>query len=372
MDMNQGPANMKTFKLAIGDVDHLFRRSGLAGNSLASFQYNPEQAAVSSPSEWFKALAESPAFQIIARQLLEPDLKISFQSGGNHAAQDRYYALVSKEDSAVLGQFVNSEGDLLLLHFPDGKSFLEWWTGIYASPGMEDYPAVFGGAVWESEVLVCALHCIDLYRRFYLESMLDYRSVAIDTSISTGDFVELLKRSLTSGDQRWLLPALFEITPDLKNVPVALNPEHLKKIEKLGFITGSESVFNLGERSRLMGTEFISSWMSATGWQASVLIQGEERSLSQVFLAATAFTNHLFSFETGSGGKGRFRHQAGTAPETAATQLNWLETVKNVTGHAAAPVAKAQENPPKAKFCSQCGGEIRAGKKFCSSCGAPV
>jgi len=371
MDVNRGPANLEVFKLATGDIDHLFRRSGLAGNPLSAFRYNAEQAALSSPSQWFKALAESPAFQSIARQLLEPDLKIFFHSGGGHAAEDRYYALLTRENDTVLAQFINSEGDLVLLHFPDGKSFLEWWAGIYASPGMDQYPEVFGGGLLESEVLVCALHCIDLYRRFYLESMLDYRGAALDVSISSADFVQLLKRSLASGDKRWLLPALFEITPGLKNIPVALKPEHLKKIEELGFMTGKESVFTLGERSRLMGTEFISAWMSATGWQASALIKGEERSLSRVFLAATAFTNHLFSFETGKGGEGRFHHQVGAAPELVNILLRWMEGLRRAVATPSKSAADAGAGP-KRKFCGQCGGELRPDKKFCPACGTPA
>jgi hypothetical protein len=371
MEMNQSkPDNVEVFKLAPGDIDHLFRRSGLAGNSLSAFRYNAEQAAVSSPSQWFQALAESPAFQSIARQLLEPDLKISFHTGGSHAAEDRYYALLIRENDTILAQFINSEEDLLLLRFPDEKSFLEWWAGIYASPGMGDYPAVFGSLL-ENEVLVCALNCIDLYRRFYLEGMLDYRAVSVDVSISSADFVQLLKRSLASGDKRWLLPALFELTPGLKQVPVALKPEHLKKIEELGFITGKEAVFTLGERSRLMGTEFISTWMNATGWQAAALVNDEARSLSRVFIASTAFTNHLFSFETGSGGEGRFRHQALNVQELKQTLAKWMEALQKVIGQPA-PAKTGESTAPKTKFCGHCGAEIKAGKKFCTACGSAI
>lgn len=369
MDMNQGPAKVEVFKLEPGDIDHLFRRSGLAGNPLSVFRYNAELAAVTSPSARFKTLTESPAFQTIARQLLEPDLKISFHTGGSNAAEDQYYALLSKATNTVLAQFRNAEGDLLLLYFPGEKAFLEWWAGTYASPGMEDYPAVFGSDVLESEVLICALHCVDMYRRFYLESMLDYRGV-IDVAFNSADFVQLLKRALASGDKRWLLPALFEITPGLKSMPVALKPEHLRKIEELGFIAGKDAVFTLAERSRLMGTEFTSAWMSATGWQASALINGEERSLSRVFLAATAFTNHLFSFETGSGGEGRFRHRTANSSELAETLLQWTTALRRAAVVPADAGAAAIASGPQRNFCGQCGGKISPGKKFCSHCGA--
>ncbi|MEA4924445.1 MAG: zinc ribbon domain-containing protein [Syntrophomonadaceae bacterium] len=371
MEMNQDKlAQVEVFKLQPGDIDHLFRRSGVAGNKLSVFQYNAEQAAVSSPSPWFKALAESPLCRKIGRNLLEPDVRISFHTGGNNAAEDKYHAMLTREDNTVLAQFINAEGQLLLLYFPDGESFIQWWAGIYAAAGMEKYPVVFDGAL-ETEVLICALHCVDIYRRFYLESMLDYRGL-VDLSITTADFVQLLKKSLASADKRWLLPTLFEITPGLRRSNIALKPGHLKKLEELGFVSSQDSLLTLAERSRLMGTEFISSWMNATGWQATALIKGEEKSLSRVFLAATAFANHLFSFESLAGGESRFRHKAVTTRELTVNLLSWLEAVKKVTGDNAPPAPNTGKSAAKTKFCGQCGAEFKPGKKFCTSCGAPL
>jgi len=370
MEMNQDKmANIEVFKLQPGDINHLFRRSGVAGNKLSVFQYNAEQAATSSSSPWFKALAESPLCQKIGNQLLEPDIRISFHTGGNNAAEDKYYAMLTREDNTVLAQFINAEGHLLLLYFPDRESFIKWWASIYAAAGMENYQAVFDG-VMETEVLICALHCVDTYRRFYMESMLDYRGL-VDLSLTTADFVQLLKKSLASADKRWLLPTMFEVTPGLRSSNIALKPEHLKKIEEFGFISSKDSLFTLAERSRLMGTEFITSWMSATGCQATALINGEEKSLSRIFLAPTAFTNHLFSFESGAGGETRFRHQANTAEELIKTLTSWLEALQKVRS-APAPAKAAEKNKAGSKFCGQCGAELRPGKKFCTSCGTSV
>ncbi len=370
MDNNQNTlAGTEVFKLAPEDINHLFRRSGVKGNSLSPFSYNPEQAATSSPSELFKALSASPRLNQIARRLLEPDLKIEFNRGGAGAADDKYHVLLSTEDKAVLAQFVNSEEDLLLLLFNDWEAFMEWWAGVYTSPGMGSYQTVFPN-IMETEVLVCALHCIDIYRRSYMESMLDYRS-GVNLSLTTQDFVQLLKRSLASKDKRWLLPTLFEITPGLKNSSIALKPEHIKQAEELGFITSNEATLTLGERSKIMGTEFITSWMGAIGWQATALINGEERSLSRVYLAPTAFANHLFSFETGAKGEGRFRHQASTAAELKQTLVKWMEALQKVIGRPA-PAKNAEKSTAKAKFCGKCGTKIRPGKKFCTKCGAAV
>lgn len=391
MENNQNTLDgVEIFKLVPTDIDHLFRRSGLNGNKLSSFRYNAEQGAVSAPSEAFKAIAENPKFQQIVRQLLEPDLKIEFNSGGGSAAEDKYYALLGAENEGVLAQFTDSEHNILLLLFPDWEAFLNWWAGTYASKGMGGYQKVFP-SVMEIEVLVCALNCIDIYRRSYMESMLDYRS-GVNLTLTTQDFVQLLKRSLGSKDIRWLLPTMFEITPGLKNSSIALKPEHIQRLAELGFLTSNEGVITLAERSRIMGTEFITSWMGSFACQATALINGEERSVSRVFMAMTAFTNHLISFESGGSGETRFRHQASNAQELVNTLEQWMKTLQKAIGNTAAgendtaqskPEASkktdkngapnsALNNEPKAKFCGQCGTEIKPGKKFCGNCGIAV
>ncbi len=370
--------NVEVFKLASGDIDHLFRRSGLKGNRLSAHRYDPEQAATSRPSELFKTLAESPQFGSIARKVLEPDLKIEFNRGGGSAAEEQFQVLLSKEDPAVVAQFVNAEGYPLLLQFENWRAYLEWWSSIYASPGMGSYQAVFP-EVRETEVLVSALHCIDIYRRSYMESMLDYRS-GVELSLSSQDFVQILKKALASRDKRWLLPTLFELTPGLKNIRLSLQPAHIQQLQELGFATSAEGVLTLGERARLMGTEFITSWMGSVGFQATALIDEEERSLSRVFLATTAFTNHLFSFENQTPAGTRFRHQALIGPELEGTLLHWMEEIlAALSGGSPAPAgagevnaSPAQTEPGGSRFCGQCGAELRPGKKFCTACGTPI
>ncbi|UWG95884.1 zinc ribbon domain-containing protein [Dehalobacter sp. DCM] len=395
MENNQNTlAGIEVYKLAPADIDHLFRRSGFNGNNLSPFRYNAEQAAVSSPSEGFKDIAGNPKFQQMARQLLEPNLRIEFNSGGGSAADDKYYALLVAESQGVLAQFTDSEQNILLVLFPDWEAFLNWWAGAYASKGMSGYQKVFPSAM-EVEVLVCALHCIDIYRRSYMESMLDYRS-GVNLTLTTQDFVQLLKRSLGSKDIRWLLPTLFEITPGLKNSSIALKPEHIQRVAELGFLTDKEGIITLAERSRIMGTEFITSWMGSFACQAMALINGEERSVSRVFMAMTAFTNHLISFESGGSGETRFRHQASNAQELINTLGQWMKALQKAIGNPAAgekdaaqskPEApkkteknsaqnsapnSALNNAPKVKFCGQCGTEIKPGKKFCGNCGTAV
>lgn len=209
--------------------------------------------------------------------------------------------------------------------------------------------------------------------------MLDYRS-GVELSLSSQDFVQLLKKALASRDKRWLLPTLFELTPGLKNSRLSLQPAHIQQLQELGFATSAEGVLTLGERARLMGTEFITSWMGSVGFQATALIDEEERSLSRVFLATTAFTNHLFSFENQTPAGTRFRHQALSGPELEGTLLHWMEEIlAALSGGGPAPAgagevtaSPAQTEPGGSRFCGQCGAELRPGKKFCTACGTPI
>jgi hypothetical protein len=365
----ENPGSVEVFKLAPADIDHLYRRSGLNGNPLSAYSYHAEQAATSSPSELFKPLTESANFASIAKKLLAPDLKIEFKRGGAGSAEETYLALLSLDDNDVLAHFTSKDGNILLLFFDNEESFLQWWSDIYASKAAGTYQPVFPD-VMPAEVLVCALHCIDIYRRAYMESMLDYRG-GLDLAISTQDFVQLLKRALSSQDKRWLLPTMFEITPGLKGINIALKPEHIKKVQELGFLTGNENPLTLGERSRLMGTEIITSWLGSIGCQATALINGQEKSLSRIFLTPTAFANHLFSFEFGAGGDTRFRHQASTLPELIQTMMKWIEALQKVIG-GTGPAKAAKPETPAMKFCGQCGAELKPGKKFCTSCGTPI
>lgn len=369
MDINkEAMLYLGAYRLPGSDIDHIFEYAGLTGNALSPYRYNAEQAASSSPSQRFQALAESPIFNKIARLLLEPDLKILFHSWGNATADQQYYAFLSAEDANVLALFINSRNEILMLHFPDWETYLQWWTTIYSTEGNGEYIRIFKDTT-EIETLVCALHCIDTYRRAYMQSMLDFRS-QVDISIHTHDFVQLMKNSLSSDDTRWLIPSMFELTPGLKNSSIVLQPEHLKKIEELGFVScNAELLLTLDERSKTMGNEFLMTWMEAVGWQASALVNDEERILTQMFMAPTAFSNHLFSFETGADGKTRFSHQASNRYDLIKSMLDWMEDLRKVMGSISPEV---KMDIPQGNICTKCGVKNRPGKKLCISCGGSL
>lgn len=346
----------ETYQLAPGDMNHVFRRSGLLGNKLSPFRYSTEQAAQSKPSSWFLALSEAPFFLSIAKLLLEPDLKILFHHGGNAAKQEQFYTFLTADEPYVLALFFESQEAYQLLFFSDWENYLQWWARLFSTDGSPEYEQVFRDKD-EIETLVCALQCVDYYRRANMESMLDFQN-GVDISLHTHDFVQLLKTSLASADTRWLLPSLFELTPGLKNLCLALKPEHLRSIAELKFVSCSQDlIMTMGERSQKMGTEFLMSWREAIGWQATALIKDEERALSHVFMAPTAMANHLLSFETGANKESRFRHQALTRQDLIETLINWVAALRELADRktAAAAVEVPEEStvlPPQELFFS--------------------
>ncbi len=379
MGINQEPMESSAvFKLLPTDIDHLFKRSGLLGNSMAGFIQNPELVATPNGSEHFMALASNPNFNLIAKLVLEPDLRIEFTRGGNATPDEDFFLYQINGSRAVVAQFTNEGGEILLALFNDIADYVEWWVELYASSGVGSYQTVFP-QVLPTEALICALHSIDIYRRAYMESMLDY-SANLGLTISMADFIDLIKRSSASGDKRWLLPNLFELTPGIKTSNISLKPEHIDMIAELGFLSNAGGLLTLGERSRLMGTEIITSWMGNLGFQALALINGEVRSLSRVFLITTAFANHLCSFENVANGESRFRHQALDAGELKKALVGWLQALQSAIPTSQAAGTQAVVPPPSAlsaadeerRFCGNCGSPIVPGRKFCGNCGNPL
>lgn len=379
MGINQEPMESSAvFKLLPTDIDHLFKRSGLLGNSMAGFIHNLELAGTPNGSEHFMALASNPNFNLIAKLVLEPDLRIEFTRGGNATPDEDFFLYQINGSRAVVAQFTNEGGEILLALFNDIADYVEWWVELYASSGMGSYQTVFP-QVLPTEALICALHSIDIYRRAYMESMLNY-SGNLGLTISRADFIDLIKRSAASGDKRWLLPNLFELIPGIKSGNISLKPEHIDMIAELGFLSNEGGLLTLGERSRLMGTEFITSWIGNVGFQALALIKGEPRSLSRAFLATTGFANHLCSFENAANGESRFRHQALDARELKKALIGWLQALQSTIPASQATANQVAAPPPpvasttkeERKFCGNCGTPVVPGRKFCGNCGNPL
>lgn len=205
----------------------------------------------------------SPDGKAIAQLLQAPDLRIRCHAGGSMSQEELYYVLLAAGTAAVLAQFTDSEGRLKLLLFSDWYSFLNWWISLYGTSDTHSYREIFPGRQ-DLETLVCACHCLDLYRRANLESMLRHEDSG-QVAITPRDFIVCLKEAILQGDNRWLLPSLINLTPGLRTHKLVLAPEHLDILEDWGFIqkdqNGSGETLTLGKLEIALGTEFASTWI---------------------------------------------------------------------------------------------------------------
>lgn len=367
--------NAKIFKLKTTDINHLFRHSGLRGNKLSTFTYDAGQGTNEAPSDHFTTFTSSPIFGQITTNLLKPALRIDFNRGGGWNTQEEFHLFLGVDHEMVVAQFLNDEGEFLLVVFDNFNDYLDWWMALYTSEISASYSAVFPDSL-DIEVMVSAFHCLDIYHRAYMESMLDY-SNSVSLAISTADYIDLLKRSVASNDTRWFLPTLFELVPSLKSVNLSLRPEHLEQIGQLGFIVNKEGLLTLEDRSRIMATELITSLMGSIGVEANALVKGGVYTISQLFLVITAFANHLYSFERDAGGKMSFRHQALNSGELKNAINTWLLALQRALNSSevdrnAEAVEKVETSDVKTRFCGNCGSQIVAGKKFCTNCGTSI
>ncbi len=385
------------FKLMPRDIDHLFSRSGLKGNVLAPFKYTATEGQYPQPSEWAQSFLEAQIFDETVKVLLEPHLKLIYHTGGGGTKEDVFSVLIRSDNRSVLMITKNKEEDFLGLLFADINGFLDWWGSLYAANIADVQRSSFEGTM-PLETVVSILHSLDSYRRAYMESMLGYNP-KLNISIKKTEFINTLAASLASGDVRWLLPSMFRLTPDLPGANLQLLPEHLQALEQMGFVTVSsdtltgESLFSLGERGKALGTEFFHTWINSIGWKASVLADSQEKVISRVYLAPTAFANHLFSFQAQPEGKFKCNHQSLSKAELRSNLNEWYKTiyalvVKNVATLApsqpdiqtspgqesisAASPSKPDKQSTKISKCPTCGHRAEKGQRFCGECGTSL
>lgn len=323
-------------------------------------------------------LAEDPVFQASAEVLSRPGLRIVFWKGGGGAKAEKFtvYGLPPGENPALVSLHDAGGDSRLLLYFESGSSFVDWWADTFAGQ-VEEPSANLIAPSLSLESLVCILHAVDCYRRAYMESMLSY-TAGRDLSIPAAQYMTTMRQSLQSGDTRWLLPALFALTPGLGGLALNLRHDHLDVVGELGFLDlfagpgGGEDIFLFGEAGKIMGMEFYATWLSSVGWEATAAGPGGDMVTSRAFLAPTAFANHLFTFNPAGRSFG-FSHQALTLSGLKSAMAGLLQPAS-----APGPVAEGTTPSPRGPLpgpgrerCDGCGEESPPGSKFCQGCGRP-
>jgi FHA domain len=120
--------------------------------------------------------------------------------------------------------------------------------------------------------------------------------------------------ALNSGDIRWLMPALFSLTPGFSGTQLDLQPDMLITAEMLEFVqrtkdpvSGADELVYL-EPAIALGSEFATSWMWGLGLSVELLAASGTTAFAREFLAPTAITNHLFSVTKGPEDLDLFTH----------------------------------------------------------------
>ncbi|MDO8688677.1 MAG: zinc ribbon domain-containing protein [Dehalococcoidia bacterium] len=336
-------------------------------------------------------ISRHPLFSSAAAILTQPDLRILHRTGGG-AVDVSYVSAFGKRSEnreTVVTVTPSTERSILVRLFESPDRYLVWWLDTMASRVETSTPNYMPPPI-RLESLVYLLHAVDAYRRASFESMLSYTPTA-EPSITTSAFAETMNASIGSRDLRWLLPSFLYLTPGLSDYSFSPGAEHLARLAEHDFLLTAkkadteEDIFIFGEAGRTMGVEFYRTWMSAVGFESTVLVSSQERTLNRGFLAPTALANHLFLLESDGAGGCAVNHQALTLDELATKMKQILlkalsSPMADAGPSAARPVASQTASVPPAagpgtpaqRFCGQCGSPNKIGDKFCASCGAAL
>ena len=301
---------------------------GLKCNRLSAFQSGGPLPA-SSSEEALKALG-FPEFQRAAAILANPLIKLSAAKGGGALPGEKFSVFGAPQPSGMHFAALLQPGDAtLVLYFASQEAFLNWWTGLFAcqanSPVINRLlPAL------PLEEFTFLLHVLDSFRRIYMEGMLLYHPLK-DCRISVPDFTASFDVALNSGDIRWLMPALFSMTPGFSGKLLDLQPDLLITAEMLEFVqrtkdaeSGVDELLFL-EPAIALGSEFAASWMWGTGLSVEMLSAAGIIAFAREFLAPTAISNHLFSVTKGPANLDLFTHFALTLDEYRQHMTGLLE-----------------------------------------------
>jgi hypothetical protein len=291
---------------------------GLKCNKLS--QLSSAIPVVASSSENATQAVSLPLFRRAAEILANPGVKLSCAKGGSTLAVESFNVYGCATPAGMELVAALRPGDVsLVLYFATVETFLEWWTDLFACK--ENNP-VTNYLVPELplEEFTFILHVLDAFRRIHMQSMLLYRPLK-ESRISINEFMASFEVALNSGDVRWLMPALFSITPGLKDILLDLHPDIIDTAEALHFIKRTTNPNNGGDEllyldpGIALGYEFATSWLFGLGLAAEVLTGDEVSMVAREFLAPTALSNHLFTIVKGNSGLEMFTHFALTLEE---------------------------------------------------------
>ena len=323
--------SLTMFKFMASDYNHLFINGKVKVNILSPFKYNVAQSFEEASND-FKSMTQHPVFEEINTRLLAPDMKIIFNSGGRALSTEKYTVLLSSTEKSIVSYLSNEKNEATVIYFSDWEEYLDWWTDIYAVNSIGSCVNPFG-RFGSTEMLICVTHCVDLYRRMHMESMLKGRAMCL--SVTVQEYINSLKEALITRDNWRLVSSLFEL-PGLEYRNISLQPKHLDDLEELGFIKlTTDGLIQLEAMTIAIGNEFLNGGTGAVGWQATAQANDAERVIGQGFLTGTARGNHLVYFEPNSR---QFSHKIVSKSELVKDMIEWQTGLKHWVKNFSMPV----------------------------------
>ncbi|MDD5602990.1 MAG: hypothetical protein PHG48_02760 [Eubacteriales bacterium] len=310
--MSERKGGQYLIQIGKDDITEIFTKElGMKPNVFSPFyEYGTEKKPVAAETgeggeqpgaevnvEAIRSILADPVFVDIAKVLAYPQIKVRIRTGGGTVNLEESYLLGRNDCIKVALVNENIENAFYIQIFDSIPDYTKWWTDAYAGGKTETVANYIPPDVSIGE-LIFILHAIDYYRRASYTSMLEYTPSGV-IKIDTGDFATAMEKALRSRDIRWLLPAFAIMTPGLEKFTADIKLDDIAVLYAKNFLgniqvnEGSPAQVVFGEAAKIMGTEFMRTWMICAGFEMNIFTPDGVRDGGRFFIAPTGLTNHL-------------------------------------------------------------------------------
>jgi hypothetical protein len=349
----------KVFQLSRQDINIMSENTHITSNSLSLFKTEKGKYGNTLSKNGNTFIKENNYIAIL-NILLIPDFHFKQNIAGkciDHYSVNTFLKNTSQDMVCVIE---GSEG-FTILCFNKPEDYVLWFINFFTMNTKTEYGPLFDQEVSLNTILM-TLHCIDMYSRGFYESMLSYN---LDTGVTMlkDDFELSYAVALKSRDIRWLAPSLFYLTPSLSTTQEKLSVGNLnilkeKDLIKLWKNEKDDELITITEKAQEIGYEFCHNWIQSIGISAVALVNDKKRLLSRIYLAPTAYTNHLFSFKMSQKKEFMCNYQTLTREKLTKNFTQWIKAVVNTC---------LEKN-----ICPSCKKIINEDSVFCIYCGAKL
>jgi hypothetical protein len=239
----------------------------------------------------------------------------------------------------------------------------------------------------DRDSLVTLAAIVDILQEDSLIAFLN-RSAVPKSSFNASELLACFYRSLQDGDFRWMAQRARLVSP-VSLAPVSEDIERgLSSLERMKLIQREDDRFGLSTALAVIGARLSDcSGLAALSAKKKPSKSSQAKMWNRRHIAAARGLNSLWFFEFSQISKEDYRLElSDMGPAELQKRLHsflYAEDRKDLPSRP--PVPSSPSHPPGIdrevrgdsrqgeekilKFCSQCGGDLRAGASFCSQCG---